>query len=1020
VIASMARRAAVLLLLALVLDPPITDWWRFAAWMAGLLAVATAPPPRSWRRLGRAAAACGVLLAAQHLVPTLHIEEAHHYFRPDAAAPMRDFLPPPVLRALEEQSRERYPPEYWCDAEADGCWRAAAPSSAPFAFSADAVFRERRYSRVVSAIGFRGLGELRAGFTNRGGTNWWDRVSDIRRRDMPFYVMYELPARAAGSRLCWRGHVFWEGAGGYEDLRADHETCRDVSPADAGRRVFGLSVLDQPLSMRLQPAPGLARTAALRRFLALAGVVAVSALALAPRAKRGLLALALAAFAAFSYGTDVLSAFARYDPLGGGGDGLAFESMAHGMLESAERGQVAEVLKGEEPSFYFQPGMRYFRAVEKVLFGETSLGYLAVMLLLPAVLLVFVRVLLPRVPALALWSLFFLPLAATARFWWDARGYLDLARAGLAEPLAATLWFGGAALMLRALLRDPATRGREAAAGSLALALACVTRQNLLISSLVLLLLAGVRLWRAGGWRVVWPVWLAFAPFLWVPIHNLVFAGRLELTAQMGPAHLTPPEVYADALGDLFTTDPGGGTAWQQVAAHTARWVDSPARAAALASSLLGLLFVRWLPVPHVGLILAVVGQLPVVLFWAPQGRYSHMAWQLIFVSAMANLVFLGSVAVARARAATGPGLLRRRLPALTAKSVAAGLAFLLLGLLLLELGLRLVRPDLETTEVVMPGERPYFVVRPDSLGFRGGELPARAGCLSLVTMGGGATESARLPEGESWPGRLQSALSGAFPCLQVTNAGREGFSTFGVHRLLVELVLPNRPAVVLVMAGQDDLGRERATPAERASLWPLRWRHALVRHSALASAWLAPDVERRNLAPGRLAVELTELVQADIDRRQAQETLVRHQQTHVPAYRARLEEIVLHARARGAEPVLLTQPVLYGDGVDPDTQVDLRNVGVEATDGLHGGLAWRILEQYNQAARDLGRKHRVQVIDVALQLPKRSRFFADFVNLSTEGAREAAAIISREICPPMARRFSAQTQAPCPADAVP
>ena len=51
---------------------------------------------------------------------------------------------------------------------------------------------------------------------------------------------------------------------------------------------------------------------------------------------------------------------------------------------------VLGALEGGEKVFYYGgPGLRYLRAFERLIFGDTFLGYLSLMLLLP--LLVFVR-----------------------------------------------------------------------------------------------------------------------------------------------------------------------------------------------------------------------------------------------------------------------------------------------------------------------------------------------------------------------------------------------------------------------------------------------------------------------------------------------------------------------------------------------------------------------------------------------------------------------------------------------------
>ena len=123
----------------------------------------------------------------------------------------------------------RYPPAQRCDPAADGCWRGQGFPDRAFAFSADGIFDQPAFSRRVSGIDFADPVWLRLGFINEHRYNWNSLVSDVRRAsrdrhalallhhwrlEMPWFVMYRFPAEFAGSALCWRGEVLWEGADG--------------------------------------------------------------------------------------------------------------------------------------------------------------------------------------------------------------------------------------------------------------------------------------------------------------------------------------------------------------------------------------------------------------------------------------------------------------------------------------------------------------------------------------------------------------------------------------------------------------------------------------------------------------------------------------------------------------------------------------------------------------------------------------------------------------------------------------
>ena len=74
-----------------------------------------------------------------------------------------------------------------------------------------------------------------------------------------------------------------------------------------------------------------------------------------------------------------------YRPFDGGDDGLIFSGFARDMLQHLVAGDIAGALKGVETVFYFNPGMRYFRALEFLFFGDTFLLYLLLVLILPLI-----------------------------------------------------------------------------------------------------------------------------------------------------------------------------------------------------------------------------------------------------------------------------------------------------------------------------------------------------------------------------------------------------------------------------------------------------------------------------------------------------------------------------------------------------------------------------------------------------------------------------------------------------------
>ena len=86
-----------------------------------------------------------------------------------------------------------------------------------------------------------------------------------------------------------------------------------------------------------------------------------------------------------------------FRPLDSGDDGLTYEGFARRIVRHLLSGDFVAALKGEENVFYFSPGLRYFRALERFVFGDTFLGYLSMILAFPLlVFALFRRFLTPR------------------------------------------------------------------------------------------------------------------------------------------------------------------------------------------------------------------------------------------------------------------------------------------------------------------------------------------------------------------------------------------------------------------------------------------------------------------------------------------------------------------------------------------------------------------------------------------------------------------------------------------------
>jgi hypothetical protein len=114
-------------------------------------------------------------------------------------------------------------------------------------------------------------------------------------------------------------------------------------------------------------------------------------------------------------------------------------------------------------------------------------------------------------------------------------------------------------------------------------------------------------------------------------------------------------------------------------------------------------------------------------------------------------------------------------------------------------------------------------------------------------------------------------------------------------------------------------------------------------------------------------------------------------------SYQQRLTELITRCRDLGIRVVLITQPVLYGEGTDDVRGINLETVAIGGADGW---TQWRLLQQYNAATKKAGSDLGVPVIAVAETMPKSSRYYYDFMHCTNDGAELLATLIERELSP--------------------
>ena len=87
---------------------------------------------------------------------------------------------------------------------------------------------------LILLIDFKGHPILADELTNNLRYNYfWGKKFDLVRENLPFFVMIEIPKILIGSKVCWKGNIFWEqNDNKFLNLNNDTYDCELVSQKD--------------------------------------------------------------------------------------------------------------------------------------------------------------------------------------------------------------------------------------------------------------------------------------------------------------------------------------------------------------------------------------------------------------------------------------------------------------------------------------------------------------------------------------------------------------------------------------------------------------------------------------------------------------------------------------------------------------------------------------------------------------------------------------------------------------------
>lgn len=318
----------------------------------------------------------------------------------------------------------------------------------------------------------------------------------------------------------------------------------------------------------------------------------------------------------------------------------------------------------------------------------------------------------------------------------------------------------------------------------------------------------------------------------------------------------------------------------------------------------------------------------------------------------------------------------------------------------------------------------PVIIHSKNSIGFRGEKPPLTFdNHLTIVAVGGSTTEGYYLSDGRTWPEILDRILEASFSRVWVNNAGIDGHSTYGHAFLIQDYIKDIRPKIVLFLVGINDIGLDKSTPFDDSfvnliEFWKSQPRHekssifeafrkgedivsTLAEFSQVVS--LALNISRHMKAESRgLGHKQIDFRNLDIRLNDELEEKARNGlkgdlSSFLRLYKQRLTRLIEITRTSGIEPVLITQPTLWGEGTDALSGVAL---------GPLSRYREKRLKPYNQVTRVVARERNVWLIDLASQLSDDSRYYYDWIHFSNEGSEKVAEIIAAGLTRFLADRY--------------
>lgn len=348
------------------------------------------------------------------------------------------------------------------------------------------------------------------------------------------------------------------------------------------------------------------------------------------------------------------------------------------------------------------------------------------------------------------------------------------------------------------------------------------------------------------------------------------------------------------------------------------------------------------------------------------------------------------------------------------------------------------------------------ITIRQNSLGFRGEEFPENfSNKLTIIAVGGSTTYNAEISDGRTWIDILGRKLKSDFKDVWINNAGFNGASTESHILLMEQHISRMKPKIVLFLIGKNDsvqyetigidIGGDPAHIEQikkntseffiqsayqrKKEAYSIKFKltnlfkkasRQAAKYSEVVS--LAITIHRnikafnQGLVFGVTQIENSETIEiSEKEKKIIQGRLQsRKVRDFLMAYKSRVRKLIELSRDNNIDPVLITQPALYGNAIDDVTGFNWSKVKMSNGIILDGEHWWQWQELVNDITRKVAKDENVLLVDLGRSLPKSSKYYIDLIHYSNKGNEVVADIIHEKLCPYLAEKYNAYLAGGC------